>query len=214
MNKFAFCLAAIGLLALAPLHAQSNDHRGDKQDSATPDRGKEQHQDHQNSGHAPAAQPAPSGHAAIPQNHPAPAPVRQALPGRDNRDRVQQSGGMSGNAMQGRSTTQDQRTRTNQPGFAQGQKQDFSSFRRNLQAPRKFHGGTYRAPQGYSAHRWSYGERLPRGYYQRDYWITNFLLYGLFAPPSDLIWVRVGNDALLIDRDTGEIVQTRYGVFY
>jgi Ni/Co efflux regulator RcnB len=87
-------------------------------------------------------------------------------------------------------------------------------MRRNMQAPKHFHSGNYNAPQGYQYRHWSYGERLPRGYFARDYWISDFSMFGLFAPPSYLVWVRVGDDALLIDRDSGEIVQVRYGVFY
>lgn len=86
--------------------------------------------------------------------------------------------------------------------------------RRNIQAPRHFHAGAYRAPRGYVARRWSFGERLPAAYFARDYWLGNYALYGLFAPPSGLVWVRVGNDGLLIDEYTGEIVQVEYGLFY
>ena len=81
-------------------------------------------------------------------------------------------------------------------------------------APRVSRHGDYRAPQGYQARHWSYGGRLPRSYFVRDYWITDFLMFGLFAPPPDLIWVRVGNDALLVDEYSGDIVQVDYGVFY
>jgi Ni/Co efflux regulator RcnB len=72
----------------------------------------------------------------------------------------------------------------------------------------------YRGPSGYSYRRWHYGDRLPRAYYARNFWLTNFVIYGLFAPPPGLIWVRYGPDALLIDQYTGEIVQVRYNVFY
>ena len=33
-------------------------------------------------------------------------------------------------------------------------------------------------------------------------------------PPPDAVWVRYGDDALLIDRYTGEVIQVEYGVFY
>ena len=83
-----------------------------------------------------------------------------------------------------------------------------------MQAGRRFQAGSYRAPAGYTARRWSYGQRLPHGYYARNYWLSSYWLYGLFAPPSGLVWVRVGDDALLIDEYSGEIVQVDYGVFY
>lgn len=89
-----------------------------------------------------------------------------------------------------------------------------AALRRNIQASRHFHAGAYRGPRGYVARRWRFGERLPAAYFARDYWLGNYALYGLFAPPSGLVWVRVGNDGLLIDEYTGEIVQVEYGLFY
>jgi Ni/Co efflux regulator RcnB len=89
-----------------------------------------------------------------------------------------------------------------------------AALRRNVQAQRHFSAGAYRQPQGYRQRHWSYGQRLPGGYYARNYWITDYLAYSLFAPPDGLVWVRVGPDALLIDQYSGEIIQVDYGVFY
>lgn len=89
-----------------------------------------------------------------------------------------------------------------------------SHLRRNFRSPRRYHFGAYRHPGGWYAHRWTYGQRLPRGWYSHDYWITDWALFGLIAPPDDYQWVRVGDDAVLIDADTGEIVQVDYDVFY
>jgi Ni/Co efflux regulator RcnB len=88
------------------------------------------------------------------------------------------------------------------------------AFRRNFTAPHRYHFGTYRRPGGWYAHRWVYGERVPHGWYGRDYWIGNYITFGLIAPPDGYQWVRVGDDALLIDVDTGEVLQVEYGVFY
>ena len=104
--------------------------------------------------------------------------------------------------------------RTNQPSLGSRSTRDFGAFRQNLTASRHFHAGGYNPPHGYSAHRWTYGERLPRDYFAQNYWLLNFGLFGLFAPPDGLVWVRVGDDALLIDEYTGEIIQVDYGVFY
>jgi Ni/Co efflux regulator RcnB len=99
-------------------------------------------------------------------------------------------------------------------GNTAGRNPSINSLRLNVQSSRHFRHGNYNAPQGYQARHWSYGGRLPRSYFVRDYWITDFLMFGLFAPPPDLIWVRVGNDALLVDRYSGDIVQVDYDVFY
>ena len=95
-----------------------------------------------------------------------------------------------------------------------GRHPSINSLRLNVQSSRHFRNGDYRAPQGYQARHWTYGGRLPRSYFVRDYWITDFLMFGLFDPPPGLIWVRVGNDALLVDEYSGDIVQVDYDVFY
>jgi Ni/Co efflux regulator RcnB len=51
-------------------------------------------------------------------------------------------------------------------------------------------------------------------FFATDYWINNWTYFGLGAPPPGCVWVRYGNDALLIDEDTGEVIQVVYGVFY
>lgn len=91
---------------------------------------------------------------------------------------------------------------------------NFRQYRRNFVAPRRFHWGSYRRPGGWYAHRWVYGERLPHDWYGRDYWIGDYVGFGLIAPPDGYQWVRVGDDALLIDVDSGEVLQVEYGVFY
>ena len=99
-------------------------------------------------------------------------------------------------------------------GNTAGRHPTINSLRLNVQSSRHFRHGDYRAPRGYQARHWTYGDRLPRAYFVRDYWILDFLMFGLFEPPPDLIWVRVGNDALLVDRYSGDIVQVDYDVFY
>lgn len=87
-------------------------------------------------------------------------------------------------------------------------------FRANIRAPQRFHFGIYARPPGWYAHRWVYGERLPPAFFARDYWIADFLTFGLIAPPDGYVWVRYGDDALLIDEDTGEVIRVEYDVFY
>jgi Ni/Co efflux regulator RcnB len=94
------------------------------------------------------------------------------------------------------------------------QRVDLKQYRRNLKSPHRFRAEPYHGPRGYHYRRWSHGQRLPGLYYARDFWLLDFLRFGLFAPPDGYIWVRYGPDALLVDQDTGEIVQVRYNVFY
>jgi Ni/Co efflux regulator RcnB len=87
-------------------------------------------------------------------------------------------------------------------------------LRKNMVAVHRFHAGPYRAPLGWRYRRWVFGERLPSIYFGRSFWISDFLAFGLFAPPGGYVWVRYGPDALLIDEYTGEIIQVDYGVFF
>lgn len=89
-----------------------------------------------------------------------------------------------------------------------------AALRRNVRAAHRFHAGIYRAPPGYHYQRWGYGQFMPSIYWGRDYWLTDFLAFGLFGPPDGYVWVRYGPDALLIDEYTGEIIQADYSAFY
>jgi Ni/Co efflux regulator RcnB len=91
---------------------------------------------------------------------------------------------------------------------------DIATYHKNVTSERRFHYGTYRGPAGYAYRRWSFGERLPAEYYANDYWIPNYLNFGLAYAPDGYVWVRYGSDAILVDENTGEIVQVQYDVFY
>ncbi len=94
------------------------------------------------------------------------------------------------------------------------QQVNIQQYRRNFNSPRRYRVDVYQWRDGNSYRRYGYGQRLPRQYYARNFWLANFFAYGLFSPPSGYVWVRYGPDALLIDEYTGEIVQVRYDVFY
>jgi len=90
---------------------------------------------------------------------------------------------------------------------------DRGAYQHNFRAARSYHIGPYRRPAGWTAHRWGYGESLPRAYWGPQYLIGDYWLFGLEVPPVNYEWVRDGNDALLIDTGSGEILQVEYGVF-
>jgi Ni/Co efflux regulator RcnB len=86
--------------------------------------------------------------------------------------------------------------------------------RANITAPRRFHAAkAYVRPTGWYAHRWTYGERLPRAFFAPDYFLLDFAAYGLIAPWDGYEWVRYGDDALLIDTDSGEVIRVEYDLF-
>ncbi len=91
---------------------------------------------------------------------------------------------------------------------------DYHNYHQNFRASHRFRAAPYRRPPGYFARRWSWGQTLPAAFWTRDYWLTDFYAYDLPPPPYGAIWVRVGDDALLIDQYTGEIIEVDYGVFF
>ncbi len=90
---------------------------------------------------------------------------------------------------------------------------DRAAYQHNFQAARAFKIGPYRGPRGYTARHWGYGEILPRGYWAPQFVLADYWLFALETPPVGYEWVRVGNDALLVSLDTGEVLQAEYGVF-
>ena len=88
-------------------------------------------------------------------------------------------------------------------------------FRANIRAPHRFHyPRPYVRPVGWYPHRWVFGERLPRTFFAVDFFILDFAAYGLISPWDGYQWVRYGNDALLIDVETGEVIRVEYDAFY
>ena len=83
-----------------------------------------------------------------------------------------------------------------------------------MSAQNRFRAGSYRPPYGYYPRAWGFGDFLPRPWFVHDYWLSNFLDFGLPYPPPGYTWVRVGPDALMIDRFTGRIVQVVRGIFW
>lgn len=185
-------------------------------------------------GPAPHASPAPNAGAAVsgPREHrdaPAmraaptaqPNAVQNNGPRNENVMRARGPGNAPNNAIRGNTGGPDVNRPNNGPNNAirgnNGPRRDFSSarnFHQNFNAPRHFHAPVYRRPPGYYARRWTWGQVLPAIFWARDYWLTDYYDYDLPQPPYGAIWVRVGDDALLIDQDSGEIIEVDYGVFY
>lgn len=115
----------------------------------------------------------------------------------------------------GRDYNRDGRTDYRRPGY--GPRRDYSGFRdyhRGYNSSRRFRAPLYNRPAGWYDRRWTFGEILPGLFWSSSYWLNDFDIYDLPPPPYGTVWVRNGSDALLIDRDSGEIISVRYGVFY
>ena len=79
----------------------------------------------------------------------------------------------------------------------------------------RFSIGLYLVPRGYRYRLWSAGEYLPYSYYDGGrYEIYDYWRYDLYEPPYRATWVRVGDDALLIDVESYEVIDAVYGLFF
>ena len=90
---------------------------------------------------------------------------------------------------------------------------DKPTYQHNFQAARSFRVGPYHRPRGWTAHHWAYGQILPRAYWASEYILADYWLFALEVPPAGYEWVRDDTDALLVNTDTGEILQVEFGVF-
>lgn len=78
----------------------------------------------------------------------------------------------------------------------------------------RYRGWDYRPPSGFYSRSWVFGDLLPRSWWTPDYQIVQWWSYGLPRPPYGSQWIRVGDDALLIDRYTGRVCRVVYDVFW
>lgn len=79
----------------------------------------------------------------------------------------------------------------------------------------------FRLPRYYAPYSWSYGYRrfsvgatLSQLLWSQDYWIDDPWYYHLPPAYGPYRWVRYYNDALLVDIDSGEVIDTVYDIFY
>ena len=146
--------------------------------------------------HAPAAGARPPAHAAArraaaPMAHRPPAPHGEPHPGPSGYTRAAEPEGWN-----------------RRPATI-----NRDAYRHNYQAARTYHIGPYYRPRGWVSHHWAYGQILPRAYWAPQYHLADYWLFGLEVPPPGYEWVRDDDDALLVDLNSGEIVQVEYGVF-
>lgn len=90
----------------------------------------------------------------------------------------------------------------------------YSQYYRNWNSSNRYRAGVYYRPSGYYYRRWTFGDILPSIFWSNRYWLNNYYAYDLPPPPAGTVWVRYGDDALLIDRFTGEVIQVSYSVFW
>lgn len=86
---------------------------------------------------------------------------------------------------------------------------------------REVNRAAFRLPRYYAPYDWTWGYRrfdigasLSSGLWARNYWISDPYAYRLPEVYGPYRWVRYYDDALLIDLETGEVVDAVYGIFW
>jgi Ni/Co efflux regulator RcnB len=75
--------------------------------------------------------------------------------------------------------------------------------------------GAFYWPYGFGPQVWLIGDWLPPPFFHDDsYYLDNYWSYGLYQPPYGCRWMRVGNNAVLVDEFTGEILDSVYDLFW
>jgi len=209
MKKLLLSAAAFAVLFAAPAMADPNGPNDNPTKKDRPDRADRQNND-QNGGPASNAMQGPGAQDnAQPRDRNMPDRNPNATPDRDNRDANAPGNNNNDNRDVNKTVVNKTVVRKTVNRI------EVMKVRANIQAPRKFHiTVAYRQPPGFYVHRWTFGERLPVAFYARDYWLADYALYGLMAPWAGYEWVRVGDDALLVDVETGEVIRVEYGLFY
>jgi Ni/Co efflux regulator RcnB len=211
MRRFLISAAMMGLAAASSVAmAQDRDRGNEPRDQGRPP---------QASGAPQRPGPAMSG---PPEHREAPSPNSMRGPGPNTPPGNAARGPAPNNAMRGQAPNPAANNAIRRPvpnNTARGPApaRDFSSVRnyhQNFNAARRFRAPAYRPPPGWYARQWVWGDVLPVAFWPRNYWLTNYAIYDLPPPPFGAIWVRVGSDALLIDQNSGEIIEVDYGVFY
>jgi hypothetical protein len=88
-----------------------------------------------------------------------------------------------------------------------------NQWRQTYRATHRYRVQHYRPPSGFYIRSWVFGDVLPRAWYAPNYYL-NWWSYGLPRPPIGTEWVRSGDDALLVDTWSGEVLSVYYDLFW
>lgn len=69
-------------------------------------------------------------------------------------------------------------------------------------------------PHGWAYRRWGVGMALPPIFLASAYFYSDWATLGLAEPQPGFQWVRYGPDLLLVNVNTGQVVDAVYGAFY
>lgn len=89
----------------------------------------------------------------------------------------------------------------------------YGNYRKTVTSTKRYNAAAFVAPSGFTYRRFSVGQHVPDVLLSDSVVLNNYHDYALVEPPSGLTWIRDGQDALLIDTRTGEVIQADYDLF-
>ncbi len=89
----------------------------------------------------------------------------------------------------------------------------YTKYRKMVTSTKHYDAGAFTAPNGYTYRKFAVGDHVSPVLLHGNVALTDFQSYQLEAPPMGATWIRDGNDALLVDTNTGEVIQAQYGLF-
>jgi Ni/Co efflux regulator RcnB len=90
----------------------------------------------------------------------------------------------------------------------------YAKYRQTITTTKHYDDGAFMGPAGYTYSRYQLGAMVPAELRSDDNLVLDsYSTYNLKTPPHGLTWIRVGDDAMLVDRKTGEVVETDYDLF-
>ena len=100
------------------------------------------------------------------------------------------------------------------PDWERHRRFDRNQWQRDFRARERYRWHRYHRPHGWYYQRWTFGMILPSLFWSRDYWINDYWQFGLDDPPYGYVWVRYGDDAVLVDVESGRILRVVYDLYY
>jgi Ni/Co efflux regulator RcnB len=89
----------------------------------------------------------------------------------------------------------------------------YVKYRKTVTSTRRYDAAAFNAPSGFTYRRFTVGDHVPNTLLGDGVVLSNYGDYALVSPPTGLTWIRDGQDALLVDVRTGEVIQADYDLF-
>jgi hypothetical protein len=92
---------------------------------------------------------------------------------------------------------------------------DASRYRRTYRATHRYRLPTrYIYPSGWYVRSWAFGDRLPHSSWYSNRYYLDWWRYGLPRPPIGTEWVRMRDNAILVDVWSGRVLAVYYDLFW